>query len=891
VEPEDIKNKGTLNEWFDEAYSKFESQGKLVAGPTSNPAEKRLLKYSDLKDFLINEKGLSTELTDKFIQDIKDGVFAPAFPEATNPKNRGILDLDFVKGEGLADVGISRSFFHMESMQKHLDNIYTPEIPATATSVSELSYTDRQLLQDNFYKSLKDSDDVVEIYLRQISRVNVPAESIYFRPKLVQEVPGFYTEPIGGLSSGDMASGGGIRPTENYYRLEVNKNNLLIDVPGFDFNNELKTKLDWNLLEKELGINYSQFKGTQHNYQSFHNKLRILAEELGIDNTKLYSTLRKSGYEGTVGYVNRQVEVVLLDPNDDIGIGKKVNFENSTIDDFYNNKQTVNPIDELVIKPNTPTNVVDDLTPNQLADNFFDSLNKNTTGNVEFYVKHAGGNVPANEIKFSHKMGGVNHIPGFYTEPIGNKTLNQIRGPGNFRDAVDNFYKVQVNTDNLLINIKRGEFRGADVFVPKSGVGGAAPLGDQIEKIDWDIFFQETGVSFDDLVAATKNKTPQFFYDKTGRRSYGGGVEVFTKVLAQEVELAQKGNLLLSHGFGDTNLTFTALRKAGIEGFVTGPTNAQYEVVLLDPNDDLGIGKRINIEDTTVEQFKTSQATANQIDEIIIDTPTNVGDEVDRSTIGQADDPYFDTGKAIDTPTNLGDDVVEGTVTSMEEYRFKKLIEEVEEATPDVTKITPEQAGKIDDAITEARALLNRDKFKIIQGTKGSLLQGVTYDQVFKALGYKLKNIFSLGLTLTDLWELGLLVSAVGDPALDKVVELIFPPDVKDERTYFERVMNKLDLYADISPTEQAILANKESRARKYRPEEVEASENSYNEGEITYFQHTANLDTVLEAQKSYVYRRVTPNIGMVPVETHNIGNSNYVMYTLGSALKGEEDK
>lgn len=348
-----IKNKGTINEWFDEAYNKYD----LVSGPLDS--NKRLLKYSDLKDFLINEKGLSTELTDKLIQDIKDGVFAPEFPDAPNPKNRGILDLDAAKNAGFTDVGISRNLFMMGAMQQHLDNIYTPDLPEGATAVSELSYTDRQPLQDNFYKSLKESDDIVEIYLRQVSRVNVPAESVYFRPELVQEVPGFYTEPIGGLSPGDMASGGGIKPTENYYRLEVNKNNLLINVPGFDFQNELKTKLDWNLLEKELGIKYSQFKDI-NSYQLFHTKLSNVAQDLGIDNTKLYSTLRKSGYEGTVGYVNRQVEVVLLDPNDDLGIGQRVNFENSTADAFYNNKQTVNQLDELVIKPkNAADNVLD----------------------------------------------------------------------------------------------------------------------------------------------------------------------------------------------------------------------------------------------------------------------------------------------------------------------------------------------------------------------------------------------------------------------------------------------------------------------------------------------------------------------------------------------------
>ena len=368
-----IKNKGTINQWFDEAYLKFDKEGKLVSGPMGG--QKSLLQYSDFQEFLINEKGLSKETTDKLIGDIKNGVFAPEFPNAPNPENRGILDLDIAKKAGYTDVGISRNLFIMGGMQQHLDSIYTPEIPQAATAVSELSYTDRQPLQNNFYKSLKESGDTIEIYLRQVSRVNVPAESVYFRPELVQEVPGFYTEPIGGLSPGDMASGGGIKPTENYYRLEINKNNLLIDVPGFDFNNELKTKLDWNLLEKELGINYSEFAGTQHSYQSFHTKLNNLAKDLGIDNTKLYSTLRKSGYEGTVGYVNRQVEVVLLDPNDDLGIGKKVNFENSTIDDFYNNKQTVNQLDELVIKP---TNAVDNVTPASVVDEaveYVDNLN------------------------------------------------------------------------------------------------------------------------------------------------------------------------------------------------------------------------------------------------------------------------------------------------------------------------------------------------------------------------------------------------------------------------------------------------------------------------------------------------------------------------------------
>jgi hypothetical protein len=359
-----IKNKGTINEWFNEAVKEY----NLVSGtPTGR---KDLLRYSDFEKFLINNKGLNKKTAEKIIKDIKTGVVTQV---ELGPTTTTGISPEFAKATGLTDIGISQNVFRDFGVQNYLDTVYT-QASDLSSSAYNMSFADRQALQNTFYDSLINSDDVVEIYLRQVSSVNVPAESVYFRPELVQEVPGFYTEPIGGLSPGDMASGGGINPTENYYKLEVNKNNLLIDVPGVDFSNELKTKLDWNLLNKELGIRYSQFKNID-NYQLFHTKLSNVANDLGIDNTKLYSTLRKSGYEGTVGYVNRQVEVVLLDPNDDLGIGKKVNFENSTIDDFYNNNQTVNQLDELVIKP---TNVVDDVTPASVVDEaveYVDNLN------------------------------------------------------------------------------------------------------------------------------------------------------------------------------------------------------------------------------------------------------------------------------------------------------------------------------------------------------------------------------------------------------------------------------------------------------------------------------------------------------------------------------------
>ena len=356
-----IKNKGTINEWFNEAIKEYD----LVSGtPTGR---KDLLRYSDFEEFLINKKGLKKETAEKIIKDIKTGVVTQI---ELGPKSTTGISPDFAKATGLTDVGISQNVFKDFGVQNYLDTVYT-QTSDLSSSAYNMSFADRQALQNTFYDSLINSDDIVEIYLRQVSSVNVPAENVIFKSQLTQEVPGFYTEPIGGLTPGEMASGGGIKPTENFYKLEINKNNLLIDVPGVNFSNELKTKLDWNLLEKELGIKYSQFKDID-SYQLFHTKLSNVANDLGIDNTKLYSTLRKSGYEGTVGYVNRQVEVVLLDPNDDLKIGKKVNFENSNVDDFYNNQSKVNQLDELVIKPR-----------NVAGAEVIDNLGKTTTSFVD----------------------------------------------------------------------------------------------------------------------------------------------------------------------------------------------------------------------------------------------------------------------------------------------------------------------------------------------------------------------------------------------------------------------------------------------------------------------------------------------------------------------------
>ena len=246
--------------------------------------------------------------------------------------------------------------------------------------------------------------------------------------------------------------------------------------------------------------------------------------------------------------------------------------------------------------------------------------------------------------------------------------------------------------------------------------------------------------------------------------------------------------------------------------------------------------------------------------------------------------------RVIDTPTN----VVEGTVTEMEEYRFKKLIEEVDDATPDVTKITPEQARTIDDAIEESMALLSRERFELIQGSKNRPFKNIdiTYDQAFKAIKNKLVNIFADGVTLVDAYELGLIIMSITgavDTSVEGIIDIVFPNDNKDNRSFPEKVIANLDDLAPYSPTEQALRKNKESRAMKLNPEVAETARDSYNRGDITFFEHMAALDKVIKGQKSYVYEELTPNIGMIPTKMIDHANPQHVFYNIGETIRGNK--
>jgi len=221
-------------------------------------------------------------------------------------------------------------------------------------------------------------------------------------------------------------------------------------------------------------------------------------------------------------------------------------------------------------KPDTPTNVVDDKLST------FDTTLNSADGNVEFYIKHQGKQVLANDIKYNPNLGSGTEkfIPGFYGEPVGDVSAETM-GIKIQDNPVSNYYKVQVNTNNLLITQPDGF------------------LGNQIDKVDWNIFAKETGISLSDI----KNPKTQN-----------------VNSLINELKQLGLDDGTIAEGF----------RKSGIEGFVELKGDWR-EVVLIDPNDNLGIGSKLNIEDATEVEFLNNQSKVNQIDELII-KPTNIVD-------------------------------------------------------------------------------------------------------------------------------------------------------------------------------------------------------------------------------------------------------------------------
>lgn len=135
-------------------------------------------------------------------------------------------------------------------------------------------------------------------------------------------------------------------------------------------------------------------------------------------------------------------------------------------------------------------------------------------------------------------------------------------------------------------------------------------------------------------------------------------------------------------------------------------------------------------------------------------------------------------------------------VIDFREKQLQKLMEEVEAATPDVTKISSSQAEMIDNALADAAANLRRGTFEALPGGKGALT---------KAIKTRLISLLGDGLNVLDIYELGLLLGAVGQPALDPIVKIIFPDAPDDNRPYKERVLENIQRVEKISPTATAV--------------------------------------------------------------------------------------
>ena len=135
-------------------------------------------------------------------------------------------------------------------------------------------------------------------------------------------------------------------------------------------------------------------------------------------------------------------------------------------------------------------------------------------------------------------------------------------------------------------------------------------------------------------------------------------------------------------------------------------------------------------------------------------------------------------------------------VVDFREKQLQKLMEEVEAATPDVTKITSSQAEMIDNALADAAANLRRGTFEALPGGKGALT---------KAIKTRLVSLLGDGLNVLDVYELGLLLGAVGQPAIEPIVKLIFPDVPDDNRPYKERVLENIQRVEKISPTAKAV--------------------------------------------------------------------------------------
>tara|TARA_R100000008_G_scaffold84068_2_gene70610 strand:- start:280 stop:723 length:444 start_codon:yes stop_codon:yes gene_type:complete len=86
------------------------------------------------------------------------------------------------------------------------------------------------------------------------------------------------------------------------------------------------------------------------------------------------------------------------------------------------------------------------------------------------------------------------------------------------------------------------------------------------------------------------------------------------------------------------------------------------------------------------------------------------------------------------------------------------------------------------------------------------ILNKVGNQNLAKVLKAKIGRLLIGGIDILDIYEIGLLLSAVGDPAMETLAAKLGVPGVKeDDRPYKERAIEKILEYEQYSPTAQGV--------------------------------------------------------------------------------------
>jgi len=368
----------------DPVLNTFIDEIEKITGQNLDIKDKRKLRqflYDVAKgnDNLINDKKL-------FIPDLKDGVDNsklkdPGYKIWKNWQHSGAFREKNITGMTLNEItafGPPDYVYLVEGLEKSGENINFTAISDAGVNIPD---TPTNVVDDKlstFDTTLNSADGNVEFYIKH-QGTQVSANDIRYNPNLGSDtekfIPGFYGEPVGDVSAKTMGIKIQDNPVSNYYKVQVNTNNLLITQPDGFLGNQID-KVDWNIFAKETGISLSDIKNPKtQNVNSLINELK----QLGLDDGTIAEGFRKSGIEGFVELKGDWREVVLIDPNDDLGIGSKLNIEDATEVEFLNNQSKVNKIDELVI---APTTVVDDVVQPSVIDDAIELVDNLNIDNV-----------------------------------------------------------------------------------------------------------------------------------------------------------------------------------------------------------------------------------------------------------------------------------------------------------------------------------------------------------------------------------------------------------------------------------------------------------------------------------------------------------------------------